>query len=182
MVFFLAVFGVLLYSFVKSCLSARNLNSASPTARPSGTSGSGGGGGGGGGRWFPEDGRPYTYGSSGPRDAPPPYSKYPPSQSAAEDLGWRPGFWTGAALGGLGGYMASRRGGRGAREEEYGRPGARRYDWEERARPAAGWGFAGAGGDAWARRAGFDGQDRGEGPSRLGGMRRSTGLGGSNVR
>lgn len=60
-------------------------------------------------------------------------------------------------------------------------PTATQYDWERdrarvpRASPMAGYYPS-------QRRAFFDSDDRGEGSSSLGSMRRSTGLGGSNVR
>jgi cbb3-type cytochrome oxidase subunit 3 len=75
------------------------------------------GGYGGGGGWGP----------GGPDDPPPPYSAFPPRKRTSYQArpaagyanepgyfpglgqGWRPGFWTGAAGGGLAGYMAGRR-------------------------------------------------------------------------
>ncbi|KAL8656543.1 MAG: hypothetical protein Q9210_000180 [Variospora velana] len=71
--------------------------------------GGGYGGGGGGGGWF---------GGGGGDDAPPPYSRHPPpsgqktypSERAADASSWRPGFWTGAAAGAAGAYMAGNRG------------------------------------------------------------------------
>ncbi|CAK5269341.1 unnamed protein product [Mycena citricolor] len=98
-------------------------------------------------------------------DAPPPYSKM--GQGMANQDGWRPGFWTGAALGGLGAHLLNNRQG-----------GQRTYDWErERYRHQSGSGgwFAR---DPPSRRP----DDRGEGSSNLGAMRQSTGFGGSNVR
>lgn len=71
------------YNILKSCFRRNNWG----FARRSG-SGSRPGGGGGGGRWFPGDYRR--------PDPPPPYAK-----DNGADGGWMPGFWSGAALGGL---------------------------------------------------------------------------------
>ena len=113
--------------------------------------------------WFPGD-----HPDNQSRPPPPPYSKQ--TQNAPGWQNWRPGFWTGAALGGLANYMWNR-----PRTEAPLRPTA--YDWESvRPQPS----FFGAGsGYRPNPRSDFD---RGEGSSNLGPMRRSTGLGGSNVR
>ncbi|VDC04761.1 unnamed protein product [Peniophora sp. CBMAI 1063] len=119
------------------------------------------------------------YGPRDDTDPPPPYvpdDKPGPSASTtggirgAELLG-------GAVLGGLGTYLATRN--RGDREGE-----RQRYDWERRreggARERGVFGYGGGPVAYGGRR--FD-DDRGEGPSSgLGSMRRSTGMGGSNVR
>ena len=94
-------------------------------------------------------------------DEPPPYPKPEGNQ------GWRPGFWTGAALGGFANHLINRQ-----RPEPRVAPVA--YDWERV--PGASF-FGGRRTPPVAR---YD--DRGEGPSNLGAMRRSTGLGGSTVR
>jgi len=94
-------------------------------------------------RYFPGD-------YQGP---PPPYTKDPSSTE-----GWRPGFWTGAALGALGGSLLNRS-----------QSVPRAYDWEgseSRFRTTQ-------------RRASLD---RREGPSNLGPLRTSTGYGGSSSR
>jgi hypothetical protein len=142
----------ILYGFLKSCLRRNHVPGQSsyhpsPNYRP------------GGGGWFP----------GGPRDnyadPPPPYPKTPSEQPGQN---WRPGFWTGATLGGLGAYfMTNRR--PVVNTERWSGP----WDWEERInrRPI----FNG-------RRYSASSEDRGEGPSNLGGMRRSTGLGGTTVR
>jgi len=101
----------------------------------------------------------------GPRDdydAPPPYS-----QSNANQ-GWRPGFWTGTALGGLGSYFMNNR-----RPEVYTDRWSSPWDWEGRLlrRPIFG-----------RRRVSPSSEDRGEGTSSVGATRRSTGLGGTTVR
>jgi len=156
--FYLAFFGVLLfilYKLVQSCLNSP-LSSSRPTARRPGTSPRGG--------YTPPGGYP-----GGGTDAPPPYTAYPkttPGTSSSTQGGSDSGFWTGAALGGLGTYLLTR-----PRPQE-----PRAYDWErERYGYRPGYGAN----QAWAqpRR-----DDRGEGPSSLGSMRRSTGYGGSNVR
>ncbi|GBE88422.1 hypothetical protein SCP_1302370 [Sparassis crispa] len=168
-----AILLFILYSILKSCFSR-----PSSTSRPGGTTPRPSGGFPGSG-WFPGAHRP----DNPTVPPPPPYSKYP-SSSTAQDEGWRPGFWTGAALGGLGSYLFNRR----ERERTMG-PAA--YDWErdERLhrplsfvprRSSSGW--ASGWGSGWGRQPDLRDEDRGEGPSDLGRMRRSTGLGGSNVR
>lgn len=157
----------ILYHFLKSCFRHQT---AGNTRRP-----------GSGGPWFTSN----TGWFSGFRpddshnDPPPPYSKY--GNRTTPDQAWQPGFWTGAALGGLGAYLFSNNSNN--RRET---PTATTYDWErERARiphvsPMVNPGY----GPSYVspRRSFFDSDDRGEGPSSLGSMRRSTGLGGSNVR
>ncbi|CAO1604009.1 hypothetical protein XANCAGTX0491_007581 [Xanthoria calcicola] len=62
-------------------------------------------------------GRPGGDGGGGD-DPPPPYSRQPspwssksfPSNAGARASSWRPGFWTGAAAGAAGGYLAGNRG------------------------------------------------------------------------
>ncbi|KAK2460316.1 hypothetical protein APHAL10511_007705 [Amanita phalloides] len=87
-----AVVFYIAYKFILSYFSARN------QSRPSGShSRPGGGGGGGGGGWrntFP----------GGYDDPPPPYTDNRKRGQASE--GWRPGFWSGAALGGLATHMS----------------------------------------------------------------------------
>ncbi|KAF9292006.1 hypothetical protein BKA57DRAFT_411105 [Linnemannia elongata] len=87
----------ILYSFLKNCFQhyredARN-DDPPPPYRSSGGHGGGGfgggGGGGGGGGWNP--GNQYK----------------PSASSTAETGGFRPGFWSGVGLGGLGAYMAT---------------------------------------------------------------------------
>lgn len=165
--------GVLLYyayRLIKSYLNS-NLNSATRgnNPRPPGTRpGGGGGGGGGSSGWFPGD---YHHGDDH-TTSPPPYSKSHPDSSSWSS-GWRPGFWTGAALGSLGTSLFNNRGGQSQRSGSNNAP----YDWERERRgnvsssPPLRF-FSSSRGSG----------DRGEGPSNLGPMRRSTGLGGSNVR
>ncbi|KAI0749955.1 hypothetical protein C8Q80DRAFT_656568 [Daedaleopsis nitida] len=193
MLLWVAVFALLLYNFLKSCCGARarTPRGPAPGAPPprrfgSGWFSSGGGGGGG----------PGGYPDRHDSDAPPPYSKHAPSGASvpgARDAGgWRPGFWTGAALGWLGTQWMNRAGRERERERGYGQG---MYDWEaERtfrpartapppasASPAAAPWWAGGSGSG-ARRRAFDSDDRGEGSSSLGSMRRSTAFGGSSVR
>ncbi|KAI0706770.1 hypothetical protein C8T65DRAFT_809410 [Cerioporus squamosus] len=176
MLLWVAVLVFILYTALSSCFRSRTHPDRGTTPRP------------------PPPRRPNTgwfSGGGGPHpdthDAPPPYSKYPSSTQAgpADVGGWRPGFWTGAALGWLGTSLMNRQARQ--QETEYLRaPGM--YDWEaERlVRPVRTAPFASPSGTSWwggaARRPVFDSDDRGEGPSDLGRMRRSTGLGGSNVR
>lgn len=178
MLLWVAVAVFILYHLLSSCFGARTNTNRSTTPRPPPPRRPGSG-------WFS--------GGTGPhpdsRDSPPPYSKYPPSSGQARPAdagGWRPGFWTGAALGWLGTSLMNRQARQ--REAEYVRvPGM--YDWEaERIlRPVRTAPYASSpSGSSWwggaARRQGFDPDDRGEGPSNLGRIRRSTGFGGSSVR
>ncbi|KAI0709785.1 hypothetical protein C8Q76DRAFT_80283 [Earliella scabrosa] len=171
-----AVLALIIYNAVKSCFGSRTRTDtrggSTPRAPPPRGPGSG---------WFSGWGtHPDSYGP------PPPYTKHAPhsGQGVGDAGGWRPGFWTGAALGWLGTQWMNRQ-----REQQHVRaPGM--YDWEAermfaprvvRTAPLASPSSASWWGGA-ARRRGFDDGDRGEGPSDLGRMRRSTGLGGSNVR
>ncbi|KAF8627052.1 hypothetical protein AX17_006392 [Amanita inopinata Kibby_2008] len=159
----------ILYHFFYNLFSRNRSQSAS---RPSsGPRPSGGGGGGG------------TYGGSSHPfpgafdEPPPPYSATYKQNSSGE--GWRPGFWTGAALGGLTTHLFSNR--REPRPIAVETPRAAAYDWERErsyripfvSRPIR---------RATPARSVYDEDDRGEGPSNLGSMRRSTGYGGTNVR
>lgn len=113
---------------------------------------------------------PGGFNNDDPTAPPPPYSsKAAPTPN--EQPGWRPGFWTGLGLGGLGAHLLNNRQNQNSRA----------YDWErERAHrppPTTGGLF---GQRSTARD--YSQEDRGEGSSNLGAMRRSTGLGGSSVR
>lgn len=151
-----------LYSFLRSCWSgqSRTPSSNNRTNRPSPGSG-----------WFPGTHRDDTYSS----DPPPPYSKNNSSSNTTEE-NWRPGFWTGAALGGLGTYLFNNN----QRQEV---PRQHTYDWE---RPRGFTQTRSAFSSYSAPRRTYNNDDRGEGSSTgssgLGSMRRSTGFGGSNVR
>nr|VWP02595.1 N/A [Ganoderma boninense] len=171
------VLGLIIYSAFKSCFASRPRTNSRPTPRPPPrTPGSG---------WF-------SGGGGGPQpdhhDAPPPYTKYPSGSGAADAGGWRPGFWSGAALGYLGNQLLNRRNEQQQQQQPglFGRPQGM-YDWEaprSRSGPAtssSSW-FGGGSSYGSSRRPGFDDDNRGEGPSNLGRMRRSTGLGGTNVR
>jgi hypothetical protein len=152
-----------LYIILRSCLSSRSSQSTPPTRRPPSTfSGRG---------WFPGD---HFDNSQAP---PPPYSKQPPNASA----GGFPGFWTGAALGGLGTYLFNRNSRQASPPREV--PPARRFwDWE---RMSTGTGTGRAEPPFTSARrpsSRFDDNNRGEGSSNLGSMRSSTGYGGSSVR
>ena len=172
MLLWIFALGLILYHLVKSCFGSRSGPNPRPTPRPPRAPDSG---------WF-SSGTPHHDSN----DPPPPYTKYPSSSptGGADAAGWRPGFWTGAAVGGLGAMLMNRNR---QQEREFLRsPGM--YDWEaERmfrpARPApASSSWFGGSSSGPRRRPVFDDNDRGEGPSDLGRMRRSTGLGGSNVR
>lgn len=142
----------ILYAVLKSCLTGSR-RAAGTNNRPRGP--------GGGFTWFPGTG-----GDQNQYGPPPPYSKY----TASTRGDWQPGFWTGAAAGSLGTYLLNRNRQRDTTE-------ARTYDWERRTGPNYSYG------DSSLRRT-FSPDDRGEGSSTggLGSMRRSTGIGGSNVR
>lgn len=150
---------LILYSLFRSCLingNSRGTPRPSTNNRPS--SGSG---------WFPGD-----HHDNYPSDPPPPYPKYQQQDAPPSWQNWRPGFWTGAALGGLANHWWN--GPRRTTEIPVRRTA---YDWE---RPS----FFGRGSGYSFRQptTSSDYDDRGEGSSNLGPMRRSTGLGGSNVR
>lgn len=152
MVVWIIVLAFILYSFAKpfihrSASATRNTHSTSPPSYP--------GGGAGGSSSFPR-----SYYSS----PPPPYTKDAGSATPNDGTQWRPGFFTGAALGMLGNHLLNRNASRSGD-----------YDWERerrspfsspRIRPVSS----------------YDSQDRGEGSSNLGAMRTSTGYGSSSSR
>jgi len=148
-VIWLAFVAIILYSFIQSCMRGpQNRVGGRPAPGRPGNSGPG---------FFPGG---LDDDSSAP---PPPYSKSAPTPNE----GWRPGFWSGAVLGGLGTHFLNNR------------RNARAYDWErERSyqTPPAGSMFG------QRRSAARPADDRGEGSSNLGSMRQSTGFGGSSVR
>lgn len=165
-VVWVAVFAYILWHFLKSCFRRHSSTTARrpDTGPPRPTNNPG---------WFsafrPED----------RHDPPPPYSKYASGAApAGPSIGeWRPGFWTGAAMGGLGAYLFGSSG-------RHDPPTATTsYDWERERMPrvsaVAGPGYPGY---TTSRRSFFSSGDRSEGPSNLGPMRHSTGLGGSSVR
>lgn len=117
--------------------------------------------------WFPGS---YRDDNTNP---PPPYTKH--DQNSSSQGGWRPGFWTGAMVGGLANHLWSRNS-NGERTIAQ----RRSYDWE-RFRARAQTPFFGGGANSRQRR-GEESDDRGEGSSNLGTVRRSTGIGGSKVR
>ncbi|KAI9510743.1 hypothetical protein F5148DRAFT_1176969 [Russula earlei] len=163
----IGVLAYFLYKFLLPCHEGGRGTTRPWTLRPSPSTGSG---------WFPGSHDDY-------RRPPPPYSKFPDNTtgspggatSQARNIQDRLGFWSGAALGGLGTYVLTRQ-----RNPE---PQPRRYDWEnERYVPRRDP-------DDQAPRASaaFSGQQsrgnsREGSSSNLGPMRRSTGFGGSTVR
>ncbi|KAJ3757416.1 DUF1183-domain-containing protein [Lentinula raphanica] len=161
MVAWVALLLFICYSLLKSCLRTRA--TPSPSSSRSNPPGGRPGPGGGNGRF------PGSYDDDTGRDPPPPYTK------TTNDQLWRPGFWTGAIVGGLANQYLFRNNNN--NNENDGRQG-RQWDWERNRRPASLFG----GGPS--RRTWFssNSDDRGEGSSNLGNMRRSTGFGGSNVR
>jgi SOCE-associated regulatory factor of calcium homoeostasis len=142
------VLAFLVYCFLKSYSRTDPTHTASsssshPDFRP------------GGGGWFPGGHQdPPSY------PPPPPYPKGPEEPSRRP---WEPGFWSGAALGSLGTYLATNR-----RRTE---PASVTFDNRFVGRPRSS-----------GRRSSWDSDDKGEGSSNLGSMRRSTGFGGTNVR
>uniref|UniRef100_A0A8H7Y2W1 Store-operated calcium entry-associated regulatory factor n=1 Tax=Psilocybe cubensis TaxID=181762 RepID=A0A8H7Y2W1_PSICU len=156
-ILWLAFLGIILYSFILSCF--RN-NTTTRGPRPTGHNRPGGGGSSG---WFPGGYNDHS------TDPPPPYSK---NAQPEPRQGWRPGFFTGALVGGLANHLWNR-----PRNEQYARTTS--YDWERRrAVPRSSF----FGGGSTFRQPSYQSDDRGEGSSNLGSMRRSTGLGGTNVR
>ncbi|TCD60315.1 hypothetical protein EIP91_010364, partial [Steccherinum ochraceum] len=118
MILWVAFLVFILYQLLKSCFTGRS--SSTPRPRPNARGPTPGGGSP---NWFP--------GSHPDNDPPPPYSHPKPSDNTTE--GWRPGFWTGAALGGLGTYLWNGNGRRNEAQQPLGRRqplGAGTYDWE----------------------------------------------------
>ncbi|KAJ7066704.1 hypothetical protein C8F01DRAFT_1347822 [Mycena amicta] len=155
MVIWIAVLALIVYSFVKSCMSPTQNRVGGAGARPDSRPGSDG--------WFPGG---FHDNNSAP---PPPYSKT--NQQPDANQGWRPGFWTGTMLGGLGAHLLNRQN--------------RAYDWERERRYRTPPPPPPSGGGLFQRRSTprqYSSEDRGEGSSNLGAMRQSTGFGGSNVR
>lgn len=119
---------------------------------------------------------------------PPPYSKYPDNNTGTGSTSQvrgdqeRFGFWSGAALGGLGTYFLTRP------SQRNSGPESRRYDWENDRFRAGDYSRRDSG-DYQAPRpsGGFSSQQQSwsnnrAGPSNLGSTRRSTGYGDSTVR
>ncbi|KDQ59196.1 hypothetical protein JAAARDRAFT_175961 [Jaapia argillacea MUCL 33604] len=172
----------ILYHFLKSLFSGPSTGTTGtprPPRPPGSTPGHFG--------WSHDD----SQGGYGARDPPPPYTKSSYQSSPASSQpgwsNWQPGFWSGAALGGLAASMWGRSNNRG-REAETTR--TRAYDWErEPVGRASGSGstfgglFSGSGAASGSRRTDQSrDDDRGEGSSNLGATRRSTAFGGSSVR
>lgn len=123
-----------------------------------------------------------------PPPPPPPYSKYPDNNTGTGSTSQvrgdqeRFGFWSGAALGGLGTYFLTRP------SQRNSGPESRRYDWENDRFRAGDYSRRDSG-DYQAPRpsGGFSSQQQSwsnnrAGPSNLGSTRRSTGYGDSTVR
>ncbi|GJE85682.1 hypothetical protein PsYK624_017610 [Phanerochaete sordida] len=179
----IAVFAYILWHFLKPCFGRQRTDTPRrPDTGPSRPSYGGGS-------------RPWDHSPRRPSDhtdPPPPYTKYPNRPRTSHDVppaapsavpDWRPGFWTGAALGGLGTYLMNQN------TPRRDAPTATAYDWERARAPRASPVVAapGFGGSPRARRGFFSSDDRGEGSSSgagagLGSMRRSSGFGGSSVR
>jgi len=165
----IGVLALILYKFLRPCFEGRNTVRPPRAPRPGPSSNQG---------WFP-----WGYDDPRRRPPPPPYSKYPPSTdsatgSQAGNNQDRFGFWSGAALGGLGTYLLTRQ------RERAPEPQPRRYDWEEErysARTDPGPVPRTSGSSPRQQPLGRSWESR-EGTSSLGSMRRSTGYGGSTVR
>ncbi|GAA5842132.1 hypothetical protein JCM11251_006534 [Rhodosporidiobolus azoricus] len=199
---FLALTVYLIFSFVRKIIPSRRT-----LGRFFGGGGGGGapprgGGGGGGGGWFGGWGGGGAGGGPGPSTRPPgPPPPYTPKPDPARpaDQGWRPGFWTGAAAGWAANALLGNTGAERRREDIYRQP----VGWGQQGGGGfwnrggglggLGGAFGGYGGDIAAPRqpGGWglrdwdnDSRDRGVGGSgsAAGGMRRSTGFGGTSVR
>jgi len=166
-VFYVLWFGFLaliLYSFVKSCFRRNNRTARGPRTGSNSQPSSG---------WFPGSYRDDRDGhNNGP---PPPYTKRAES-AAPPQGGWQPGFWTGTLFGGLANHLWNRNNNN---NNDQNRAAQQSYDWERfRSQPQSS--LFGSGFTARPPRRVDD--DRGEGSSNLGALRRSTGIGGSTVR
>jgi hypothetical protein len=152
----------ILYRILTSCLVGSR-RSTPTNHRPRGQGGGFAPG------WFPG-----SYRHDDSSDPPPPYSKYTSSSGSQTTGGnWQPGFWAGAAAGGLGTYLWNRN------QRPQTTFAQRSYDWERpRGQRYTSPTFSSSGRS-------FSSYDRGEGSSSgsgLGAMRSSTGIGGSSVR
>jgi hypothetical protein len=146
---------VILYSFFKSCF--RNADSTSRAAPPrSGDNPRPSSG------WFPGG----YFRDEDHTNPPPPYTKHDGNSSSQ---GWQPGFWTGTLIGGLANHLWNRN----SNAQRQASP-RQSYDWERFRQPQSSL-FGSSGVNSRD-------DDRGEGSSNLGTMRRSTGIGRSNVR
>ncbi len=122
------------------------------------------------------------FGGSAPR--PPPYTPHDPHPSKLPpESSWTPGFWTGIGLGGLAASIWNS--GRPIEDSRLRRQQDQcEYDWE-RARMGASPSGSAYFSTATPRRRAYASdplESEGAGPSELGALRRSTGLGGSTVR
>ena len=157
----IGVLAYLLYKFLLPCIESGR-RASQPRSRPSPGSG-----------WF--SGSHDNY-----RRPPPPYTKYPDTStgrtSQVRGDQDRFGFWSGAALGGLGTYFLTR-------QRDSG-PQQRRYDWEDvrystRRDPDP---HAPRTSGAFSRTPSWGNSGAGSSTRNLGTMRQSTGYGGSAVR
>ncbi|TFK20293.1 DUF1183-domain-containing protein [Coprinopsis marcescibilis] len=165
-VLWIFVLAIILIAVLESCFRRRT-PSTTASNRPGGGPEPGAGS-----RWWFPGGRP---GYNPGYDSPPPYSKYGNASEATGAQGWRPGFWSGAAMGGLANHLWNNRNNNNQRDRGQPEPAARPrpWNWETRfpSQP-----------DVRARPV-YDNSDRGEGSSNLGSMRSSTGFAsGTNVR
>ena len=157
------------YSFILNFFNTRN-NARRPGSQSSSGPRSGGDG--------PGDTHRGNFFPGGYDDPPPPYTDSRKGNQSSEN--WRPGFWSGAALGGIAAHLLNRNQ---PRPQAQNPPVDRAapYDWERErsfqipfiSRPLR---------RAAPSRPAWNDDDRGEGSSNLGSMRRSTGHGGTNVR
>ncbi len=150
------ILALIVYSFVKSCLRTRGSNATSrDNPQPGG-------------------GRPGRFPGDYRSNPPPPYTKNA-GDSSTSSGGWKPGFWTGALLGGLADNLYNR-------NSNQNRAAQPSYDWERsNSQPRPSFFGTGSGFTSGPTRR-SSGDDRGEGSSNLGATRRSTAIGGSNVR
>ncbi|RXW25593.1 hypothetical protein EST38_g214 [Candolleomyces aberdarensis] len=145
-VVWLGILAFIIYRFIASFWAGNGERGLTPrpnTGRPPGY----GGGGGSNHGWFPGDHPDYAA-------PPPPYSKDPPTQE-----GWRPGFWTGAMVGGLANQLWNRRNDQPREPVQPAQP----WGWERARNPFS----APPDRQATFQRRYFDEGDRGEGSSNL---------------
>ena len=143
MVLFLLVAGIIVYNLVKACLDDSRQRRPGGNRLPRSPRGGGGGG-----NDNDDPPPPYDYRPPPPRKSTPRTSIRTSSSSRTQrqDEGWRPGFWTGAAAGAAGGYMAGRRTA-GTQTQQQQQP----QEVERQQRGAGSWLFGGGGGSAHNR-------------------------------
>jgi hypothetical protein len=170
-IIWVAVVFYIAYSFILSFFNTRN-NARRSGSQPSNGPRPGPGG--------PDEPYRRNFFPGGYDDPPPPYTDNRKRNQSPAGENWRPGFWSGAALGGLAAHLFNRN----QSQPQAQNPPVDRaapYDWERDrsfqipfiSRPLR---------RAAPSRPAWNDDDRGEGSSNLGSMRRSTVHGGTSVR